>query len=295
MAETSNIEWTDATFNPWRGCTKVSPGCANCYAEAMSARNPKVLGEWGPGAKRVEAAESYWKQPEAWYRKARKERRRLRVFCASLADVFDAEAPKAARRRLWSLITSTSGQLDGFDGGGLDWLLLTKRPERIGDVLREEGIHPRFFHDNRCWVGVSVESQEYLSRFWAVEHWSPVPWISAEPLLGPLNMPNVLESCKWVIVGGESGPRSRMCETGWIYSLIDQCRAAGVACFVKQLGAHCLSWGGHPNQMDDWRFYEARGYVQPEDWWVLPVKGKGGDPEDWPAGLRVREFPEAQP
>lgn len=236
MGRESGIQWTDATFNPWRGCTKVSPGCANCYAERQSHRNPAVLGKWGPGAPRVSAADSYWRQPELWCKQARRERRRIKVFCASLADVFDAEAPRQARNRLWSLITSTSGQIWGFDQGGLDWLILTKRPERIGDVLREDGVRPSFFHDNGCWVGVSVESQEFLRRFWSVRHWSRVPWISAEPLLGPLTMPEVLQECRWIVAGGESGPKARPLHPDWVRSIRDQCQAAAVPFFWKQWG-----------------------------------------------------------
>jgi protein gp37 len=250
MAETTGITWCDSTFNPWRGCTKVSPGCDHCYAERDSHRNPKVLGEWGPGANRVEAAESYWSGPVKWCKEARRLGVRRRVFCASLADVFDAEAPVASRRRLWETITSTSGQLWGFEKGGLDWLLLTKRPERIGSVVREDGLSVSFFHHNRCWVGVSIESQEYIRRFWKVAHWSPVPWISAEPLLGPLEMPNVLDQgeeggrCKWVVVGGESGRQARRMAPEWAEGIIRQCAGAGVACFFKQAGeVLAREWG----------------------------------------------------
>ncbi len=89
MAETSGISWTDATFNPWRGCTKVSPECERCYAETMSGRNPSVLGIWGNEGTRVVAAESYWQTPVKWNAKAEREGKRLKVFCASLADVFE--------------------------------------------------------------------------------------------------------------------------------------------------------------------------------------------------------------
>jgi protein gp37 len=267
MGATTEISWTHATFNAWRGCTKVSAGCAHCYAETLSHRNPAVLGEWGPGRPRVVASESYWRQPQRWHDEAVRAGERRRVFCASLADVFDSEAPVAARRRLWAMIQETSGYLNGFSRGGLDWLILTKRPERIGDVLREDKIRPSFFHDNRCWVGVSVESQEYLRRFWAVEHWSPVPWISAEPLLGPLLMPNLLSwscacglvsfpeiprpdadpcrSCRgvwrrpplrWIVAGGESGRDARPMHPDWPRSIRDQCQAAGVPFHFKQNG-----------------------------------------------------------
>lgn len=89
MAKNTAIEWTHATFNPWRGCTKVSEACAHCYAETLSGRNPSVLGVWGPSGKRVVAAESYWREPVKWNKAAEKAGERRRVFCASLADVFE--------------------------------------------------------------------------------------------------------------------------------------------------------------------------------------------------------------
>lgn len=121
MAENSAIEWTHHTFNPWRGCTKVSPGCANCYAERQSKRNPNVLGIWGDGGTRVVASDSYWREPLKWNRAAEQAWERHRVFCASMADVFeDRPELRMPRARLWQLITLTPY---------LDWLLLTKRPE----------------------------------------------------------------------------------------------------------------------------------------------------------------------
>ena len=130
MAENSNIEWTHHTFNPWIGCTKVSPGCANCYAETRSKRFPDQ-GQWGPNGKRVVTSDSNWKLPLRWNRAAEAAGERHRVFCASLADVFEADdtMPEAsrgpvmyARAGLFHLIMDTPR---------LDWLLLTKRPEGI--------------------------------------------------------------------------------------------------------------------------------------------------------------------
>src|SRR4051794_38669367 len=98
MATETKIQWTHHTFNPWRGCQKVSPGCAHCYAEQLSLRNPKVLGEWGPDGKRVIASESYWRLPLKWNRDAHKAGERRRVFCASLADVFE-DRPELVKPR----------------------------------------------------------------------------------------------------------------------------------------------------------------------------------------------------
>jgi protein gp37 len=123
MGANSKIQWTNHTFNPWRGCSKVSAGCQHCYAEAMSRRNPAVLGEWGPKGTRVVAAEAMWRQPLKWDRDAQAAGVRARVFCASLADVFEDRADlETPRHELLRLIDSTRS---------LDWLLLTKRPENV--------------------------------------------------------------------------------------------------------------------------------------------------------------------
>src|SRR5687767_6851032 len=116
MGRNSTIEWTTHTFNPWWGCTKVSPGCQNCYAERLSTRYGHDV--WGPGAKRRTFGEDHWKEPLRWEAEAARTGVRARVFCASMADVFDKDAPAKERKRLWKLIAKTPH---------LDWLLLTKR------------------------------------------------------------------------------------------------------------------------------------------------------------------------
>jgi protein gp37 len=252
MGQETRIEWCHHTFNPWRGCTKVSAGCANCYAEAISLRNPKVLGEWGPDGRRAIAAESYWAKPLRWDRDAALAGERRKVFCASLADVFEErDELEAPRERLWELTSRTPH---------LDWLLLTKRP---GFAAR--WIAGRPLPDN-CWLGVSAEDQERTEeRIPALlEIPAPLRFLSLEPLLGPIDLPT-LAGIAWAIVGGESGPGARPCDVGWIRSILDQCRSAGVAPFVKQLG-------GRP-----------RG--------LRLADPKRGDPAEWPEDLRVREFP----
>ena len=135
MGTTTGIEWTHHTFNPWRGCTKVHAGCAHCYAETLSARNPKALGMWGKDGDRVIAAHSYWQLPRTWDRQAREAGEIRRVFCASLADVFEGvnsmpssswTSVRLARTRLWDIIDTTPNLL---------WLLLTKRPHNIIDMV----------------------------------------------------------------------------------------------------------------------------------------------------------------
>lgn len=199
MAENSGIEWTDHTFNPWRGCTKVSEGCKFCYADTLSKRNPQTLGVWGPKGSRPIAAESYWKLPEKWDRDAAAAGVRKRVFCASLADVFEGREtmPSAAwvhvelaQERLFDLIAATPH---------LDWLLLTKRPENVLDMLT-----PAAFVDHEMrgdakmlpniWIGTSCEDQKTADE--RIPHLLKIPakvrFLSCEPLLGQVSLTRFL-------------------------------------------------------------------------------------------------------
>jgi protein gp37 len=225
LADTTKIPWTDKTFNPWRGCQKVSAGCAHCYAEALSRRNPAVLGTWGPGGKRPVAAEDYWRLPLRWNEEARTKGRRLRVFCASLADVFEGRPDlDAPRRRLWELVRATPR---------LDWQLLTHRPERMADYL------PPDWGDGypNVWLGVTIEGDDYCGRADLLRRLpAVVRFVSAEPLLGPL--PSLdLAGIDWLIVGGESGRDFRPMDHAWARQLLAKARAADVAFFFKQSAA----------------------------------------------------------
>lgn len=199
--ENSKIEWTHHTFNPWRGCTKVSAGCDNCYAEKMSGRNPKTLGVWGKHGTRVVASDAMWREPLKWNRAAEQAGERHRVFCASLADVFEGNETLpdytyhsivAARQRLFRLIVDTPH---------LDWLLLTKRPQNVEAVLKQA--FPSFagldvsranpFIDawlDRVWLGTSVEDQktadERIPELLKIP--AKVRFLSMEPLLGPVDL-----------------------------------------------------------------------------------------------------------
>lgn len=256
MAENSKIEWTDHTFNPWIGCQKVSPGCDHCYAEAMM---DKRLGkaEWGPHGARVVTSPANWKLPLQWNAKAAASGIRKRVFCASLADVFDNHATVLPewRAALWQLIAATPH---------LDWLLLTKRPQNIAKML-PEGWGSGW---PNVWLGTTVENQTETDR--RIPHLLAIPaavrFLSCEPLLGPVDLsewlicPNareglsmdpttgayeccsncdwsgILGDINWVICGGESGPHARPMHPDWARSLRDQCQDAGVAFFFKQWG-----------------------------------------------------------
>ncbi len=232
MGENSAIEWCDHTFNPWTGCTKVSPGCDNCYAERHSKWYPRTFGSWAPGAPRKRTGENTWKQPLAWNRKAERAGKRARVFCASAADVFDNQAPANWRLDLWALIHSTPY---------LDWLLLTKRPQNMATMLPQPATLG-FPHWGRgwpnVWLGTTAENQAEAER--RIPHLVAVPaavrFLSCEPLLGPVDALRWMPKLDWIIAGGESGPGARPLHPDWLRSLRDQCARHGAAFFFKQWG-----------------------------------------------------------
>jgi protein gp37 len=221
MAENSGIEWTHHTFNPWTGCTKVSPACDHCYAEAWSKRSGHV--EWGPhGARRRTKT---WGAPTKLNKALEGTGRRERIFCASLADVFDnhGSIDPSWRDELWDLIEATPN---------LDWLLLTKRPQNIKRYL------PSYWLDKpreNVWLGATVEDQTEWDRRWPALASTPAKlrFISAEPLLGPIEMSGAGE-LHWLITGGESGSQFRPANPDWFRSLRDQCKELDVAFLFKQ-------------------------------------------------------------
>lgn len=341
MAENSKTEWTHHTFNPWRECTKISAGYENCYAETLSHRSPGTLGIWGDGGTRVVASEAMWKEPLKWNRKAdcccgaaglgptscefcAGGSKRPRVFCASLADVFEDWGGECHDSDGCAHYTSDTdpnvmvrnGDLNGMSSDGLhyttlcdvrrrlfalidatpslDWLVLTKRPENIAKMMPK-----RLVKDKRpifpgcpgplgepidcmveggtrknLWLGITAEKQEQANN--RLPHIVQVPaavrFVSYEPALGPLSIDRrFIEPIQgtsqhgqrfidWIICGCESGHHRRPMKTEWAESLRDQCKAAGVAFFMKQM--------------------EINGKVET-------------DIAKFPAGLRVREFPEA--
>lgn len=224
MGKNSKIEWTHHTFNPWWGCTRVSEACVHCYAETWSKRLGKKL--WGPKAPRRFFGDNHWNEPLRWNLQAGRDGIRSRVFCASMADVFEKRKElNDWRDRLWKLIEQTPN---------LDWLLLTKRPELILEMVPWGLNWPE-----NVWMGTTVEDQgaaevrlPYLANIPA-----KVRFISAEPLLGPLNIRQWLgNSIDWVITGGESGAHARPSSPTWFRSLLEDCTAAGVPYHFKQWG-----------------------------------------------------------
>lgn len=330
MAETT-IEWTATrradgtsapgfTFNPWRGCTRVSAGCVNCYAETLSGRNHGTLGTWGPKGERVIAAETYWRLPLKWEKEARAAGERRRVFCASLADVFEgpetmpqaSRAPvEAARRELWKMIGLTPN---------LDWILLTKRPENVLRMVPHEWYLPMYHGEfpANVWIGTSVEDQATANE--RIPHLLKIPasvrFLSCEPLLGPVELtweddagrlgsylpmhdhrpeyfPSVFGDgsgkatplnvgVDWVIVGGESGPGARPMHPEWARSLRDQCEAAGVPFFFKQHG----EWAAE-SQMSTAVLAEAAAKVHRAGTGLQSIHEWGGDVMSWRVGKKA--------
>ena len=223
MGERTKIEWATHTFNPWWGCLKVSEACKNCYAEAWAKRMGQKV--WGASAPRRAFTDNHWGQPLKWQKRLSAENKRERVFCASMADVFeDRRDLDPHRERLWALIDATPN---------LDWLLLTKRPGVVERIAPWGNSWPE-----NVWLGTTVELQhranENLPALTAVP--AKVRFISAEPLLGPLDLSEWIDDLDWVITGGESGPKARPASPTWFRNLHLQCMASNVPFHFKQWG-----------------------------------------------------------
>jgi protein gp37 len=255
MSDVTKIEWTDHTFNPWWGCSRVSPACRFCYADSSARRWGHEL--WRRNGERRMLSEQNWQRPLKWNREAERAGVPAKVFCASMADVFeDHPALAEPRKRLWGLIEATPW---------LRWQLLTKRPENVAAMVPWGGDFPSW-----VWLGTSAEDQRWANTRIPVLLGlaARVRFVSAEPLLGPVDFSAWMsggQPLSWIIVGGESGSRPRPMELSWAGGIVAQCRALEVPVFVKQLGA-------------------VRGRE-------LGAGPKGGDMSRWPAGLGIREFP----
>lgn len=279
----SKIEWTHSTFNPWWGCEKVSPGCTHCYAEAFAKRVGQKV--WGGDSPRRFFGDKHWNEPLKWNAAAAKSGEPWRVFCASMADVFeDREDLRDERARLFSLIDQTPA---------LTWLLLTKRPHNVRRLTEQayrdfaECYDPAEWRmQHNVWIGTTVEDQQRGDE--RVRHLLAIPavvrFLSVEPLLGPLDLgyrgagallvdgggermepqPLAPSQVEWVIVGTESGSRARNHEDYQRHArrVIEDCRTAGVAVHHKQ----CAIGSRVSHDMSEW-------------------------PED----LRVREYPKPAP
>lgn len=294
MAKESAISWTDATFNPWIGCTQVGLGCDNCYAATlMDSRMGRV--RWGAGQPRSRTSVSNWRQPRRWnkeaffecsgcgWRGSEKDYAKLvkppakaccpdhalvparrRVFCASLADVFDNEVDPQWRSDLFSLISETPS---------LDWMVLTKRIGNVAEMTRGIKLPPNML------LGITVVNQDEANR--DIPKLRSIPdvrrFLSMEPLIGEVDLAHndKLTSrdrypIHWVIVGGETGAHARSMVLGWAKRIVRDCLNAGVAVHVKQLGRYPRNREGDRHPISD---------------------EKGKLMNEWPEILRIRQFP----
>lgn len=226
MAEESGISWTDATFNPWWGCTKVSPACDNCYAERDSKRYGHAI--WGKDSPRRFFGDKHWDGPLKWNKAAEKEGVRKRVFCASMADVLeDRRDLDESRHRLWDLIESTRN---------LDWLLLSKRPRNFRRWLPVS-----LLDQGNVWIGTTVESPEYLWRVDDLKRTDcDIHFLSLEPLVAAIpTIGDHLSGIEWVITGGESGGMGvRPASADWFRQIRDATVSRGIAFHFKQWGEY---------------------------------------------------------
>lgn len=292
MASTATtIEWTDVTWNPVSGCRKVSPGCAHCYAETMARRQ---MGPWkGRAFEDVRLHPDRLDAPLRW-------RKPKRVFVNSMSDLFHEDVPDEFIDRVFA--TMALAKQHTFQ-------VLTKRPKRMqafcsGPMMSDwPGGLPN------VWLGVSAEDQQRADERIPILLDTPaaVRFVSAEPLLGPIEFSascvapfsgfpdEVNGGLHWIIVGGESGPGARPCDVDWIRDIVRQCREAGVACFVKQLGAYpaLIHGDAMATWLRDWNpTVEPVGPEAAAHFRVALRAQKGGDPAEWPSDLRVREFPQ---
>lgn len=269
----TKIAWTDYSFNPWWGCVRVSPGCERCYAESFAKRTGNAV--WGAQAPRRFFGDKHWAEPYKWNLAAFRAGIQAKVFCASMADVFEVRSDPARqaelnfqRERLWAVIDTTPS---------LVWQLLTKRPENILTLVPTAWL--KGFPPN-VWIGTTVENQKSADT--RIMPLLSVParvrFLSMEPLLEAVDIRAFLGAwprSKWVIVGGESGPGARPFKLDWAHDVVGQCKAVGVAVFVKQLGAQ------------PWPTVSGTELPPP----MRLQDRKGGDWDEWPEDLRVREFP----
>lgn len=340
----SKIEWTQETWNPLAGCTPVSAGCRNCYAANHARRlagnpNPKVSGAYERTARtagdgravftgKVNLLPERLEQPLRW-------KKPRRVFVNSMSDLFHEDVPTGFIAHVFAVMAAAYQHT---------FQILTKRPERMAEVLNDEGFWAGVWGHGverwwdlkalaliddigpedplpNVWLGTSVEDQAAADE--RIPHLlrSPaaVRFLSCEPLLGPVDIVRsdslalaqaardglTIGQVDWVIIGGESGPGARPCDVEWIRSLLRQCQSAGVPAFVKQLGANIRD-RNDAGFDSDW--HDGEGWPEPrevehdprgfrEEYQGAPVRvhledRKGGDPQEWPEDLRVRQFPQ---
>jgi protein gp37 len=331
MGDKTNIAWTSSTWNPLRGCTRVSEGCRFCYAESVAARfsGPGLpyegLARSTPNGARwtgeLRLVEKHLEDPLRW-------RKPRRIFVNSMSDLFHENVPDEWIDRIFAVMALAPEHT---------FQVLTKRPERMrawaarsnwsttvlctevyktgGGTLDADPGGSLGWPLPNVWLGVSTEDQKTADERIPILLDTPaaVRFVSAEPLLGPVlfdesprywlgsasQSRGMHDGLDWIIAGGESGPNARPCDVAWIRSIVEQCRAAGTACFTKQLGAHIVDRndagfdGASPREWP-----ESTETNESASWQGAPLRvflndRKGGDPGEWPEDLRVQEFPRA--
>jgi protein gp37 len=227
----SGIEWTEATWNPTSGCTKVSPGCDRCYAERITRRFPKTFPNGFSLTLRPDSLDIplHWKRPRT-------------IFVNSMSDLFHSDVPEEYLHSVFDVMARTPHHT---------YQILTKRAERLARIAK------RLVWPRNVWMGVSVESSAVM---WRIDYLKQVPsavrFVSAEPLLSPLPQLE-LDGIDWLIAGGESQSGCRIAQLDWFRELRDQCSAADVAFFLKQLGGHPSKRGGQDAVLDGCRWTQT--------------------------------------
>lgn len=291
MSEKTGIEWTDATWNPIRGCSRVSEGCRNCYAESVANRfkgqgqpYEGLIARTGQWNGNITVVDHLLDHPLRW-------RKPRRIFVNSMSDLFHETVPDDVIHAVFSVMAQATQHT---------FQILTKRPERMRDVLTlwdRIGITGNYFHGHplpNVWLGVSVEDQATADERIPLLLQTPaaVRWISAEPLIGPIDFSgmwvphqnpamheNMLEALDWVVVGGESGKGARPMQLDWARTLRDQCQSAGVPFFFKQWGEFGPNWfcdgdgkyDGGPIWMDRMGKKAAGRLLDGREWNEYPV------------------------
>lgn len=340
----SNIEWTERTWQVTAGCTKVSSGCAHCYAETMAnrlagmaradqaaGREPKgkapylhVLNDAGRWNGELRLLHDRLTEPLKW-------KKPTTVFVNSMSDLFHEAVPFEFVDKVWAVMALCPQHT---------FQVLTKRPERMAEYLARTGksiahidiaarsLGYTVMYEGHgmirwplpnVWLGTSVEDQKAADE--RIPHLLRCPaavrFLSCEPLLGPVDLTKSLgwrsafgclsedpaasaidNLCRcglhWVIVGGESGPNARPCSVDWIRAVVQQCKAAGVPCFVKQLGAYVLDPVAGGPDYEEWPTETLHDPEREAGGWRMRLRDrKGGTPDEWPGDLRVREMPKA--
>jgi protein gp37 len=289
VGDRSKIEWTDATWNCIRGCSRVSEGCRNCYAERVAARfsgpgQPyEGLARWAkPGDPRwtgkVEFIQEHLEDPLHW-------KFPRRIFVNSMSDLFHEQVEDIWIQSIFDTMSKCPQHI---------FQILTKRPERMRDWVNDWFEHWRGSIRPNVWLGVSVEDQETANERIPIllETEAPIRWVSYEPALGPVDFDSeekdglhvlgcgdplcVKPEClgiDWIVCGGESGPGARPCNIEWFRKVLEQCTWSGTSVFIKQLGSNV-------------------GLLEDEKGWKYSLlSSKGGDMAEWPVDLKVREYP----